>query len=219
MWKTVSALLSSLILGVSLLPAQGQVREEVVPMSMGDRNALSIVLEDVEEKLVEASWKDFMGRYGKVTKSKGEWVAKQVAIKSIGGSGLLNILVKAKQTGNDVTMSAWFDLGGTFLASSLEPDKYAAAEEFLKEFSFKVSRDSATAKLNAAQTLLKKLESKLNKLQARHRSYENDLRKAENSIAKARQSMRDNLSEQADIQEELKKLTLTVQEAERRLKK
>jgi hypothetical protein len=218
MGKKISALVFVMALGVSFLPAQVRISEEVIRMSMGERNSLSVVLEGMNEKLVANSWKDFMARYGKTKKSKGEWVTKQVVIRSIDESSPLTILAKTSGTGDGVTLSVWFDLGGTFLASSQEPEKCAAAEEFLREFFSKASEDGAAAQLADAQAELEQLESRLDRLLAKNRTYENDIRRAENTIARAQQKMRESLRLQTEIQGQISVQNMAVQEAERRLR-
>ena len=218
MLKKVLAAVFILTLGVSLLPAQVLVSEGVNQMSLGDHNALSVVLAGMSDKLVENSWKDYLTQYGKTKKSKGEWVTENVVLNSKIMFDYLNLFAKIDESEEGTTLTVWFDLGGTFLASTLEPEKYAAAEEFMEEFISKVSKDKDAEDFTVAQVKLRKLQSRLEKLSSKYRSYEDEIRKAENKLANARQNMQENLLEQTEIQGQIYDQNMAIQEMELRLK-
>ena len=218
MLKKVLAAVFILALGVSLLPAQVLVNEGVNPMSLGDRNALSVFLAGMSDKLVETSWKDYLTQYGKTKKSKGEWVTEDVVLSSKIMFSPVNLFAKINESEEGTTLTVWFDLRGTFLASTLEPEKYAAAEEFLEEFISKVTKDNDAANFTIEQIKLQKLQSRLDKLSSKYRSYEDEIRKAENKLANARQNMQENLLEQTEIQGQIYDQNMAIQEMELRLK-
>jgi outer membrane translocation and assembly module TamA len=201
-----------------LVPLWSQVTEQEKEMSTGTRNALSVVIADVDAKQVEESWKSYLKKYGKTKQSKKELRTKDVTIPSIQSDGAMTIYAKITKGKKHTTLAVWFDLGNQFITSSGTPVLYANAAEFLQNFSNKARKDMVKSELKSEENELASLEKKLKKLQDDHLDYQKDIKKAEKKIEKAQKDMKENIAKQEKRQAEIEKQKQTVLEVMSRLK-
>ncbi|MEZ4948997.1 MAG: hypothetical protein R2784_06350 [Saprospiraceae bacterium] len=90
-----------------------EVKEATQNMHQGAKNAFSITLVDVEDKLVENQWEDLIKNYkGKVknVKKADEKIAEAIRIQAISGTGDINVYSKAEEQGDDVLFTVWFEM-------------------------------------------------------------------------------------------------------------
>ncbi len=201
-----------------LVPVWAQVTEQQKEMSTGTRNALSIVIADVDAKQVEESWKSYLKKYGKTKKSKKELKTKDVTIPAIQSDGSMDIFARITKGKKHTTLAVWFDLGNQYITSSGTPFLYASAAEFLQSFSNKTRKDMVRSELKSEEKELANLKKKLKKLQDNHLDYQKEIKKAEKKIEKARKNMEENSGKQEKAQAKIEKQQQTVLEVMSRLK-
>jgi hypothetical protein len=207
-----------LLLPLLLSFAWSQVYEQTKPMSQGSHSGLGITLQDVSDKRVAKSWKSYLDKYGKVKKSKGEWVAKGVSIPAIASTGTFDLYATISESKKNVKFVLWVNLGGEYLsAASSNADAYANTKKFLDDFSFKVFKDKVKAELKNENAKLKDFKSKYEKLQGSHKDYMSDIKKAEKKIQKANKKIEENLKKQEKAQKELARQQKIVDEVQARL--
>jgi len=193
-----------------------QITEEERVMTQGIKNALMINIPNVDDKAVEKLWKKHMksnGSKAKKIKKSEEWFSGNADISGMGGSGSVDVYATFEQSGSDVKMTAWFDLGDDYLSSSVHQERYGAGENFLTDFEMQVYKEGVKSEIKSEENNLKKLESEMKKLKKNNDRYHKEIEDAKKRIAKAEANIEENLQEQEettikiDEQKEVVKLT------------
>lgn len=200
-----------------------QVREQTRAMSLGNESALVIRMPDVDAKLVEEVWQNYLkDAYRGKTKwnrKEKEWFTDDVSITAIGGSNTVDLYTVIEQTGNDVELAMWCDLGGVFLSSASHRDRYEEAEEMLERFSMEVAKASVQVNLDQEEKKLKDLENEFQKLQKDNERLHKEIEKAEETIRKAREDISKNEKDQEAALKSIDTQKEAVEEVKKRLKK
>lgn len=200
-----------------------QVREQTRSMSLGNESALVIRIPNVEAKFVEEVWQNYLkDAYRGKTKwnrKEKEWFTDDVSITAIGGSNTVDLYTSIEQTGSDVELAMWCDLGGAFLSSTSHRDRSKEAERMLEKFSMEVAKASVQADLDAEEKKLKDLENELQKLQKENERLHKEIEKAEETIRKAREDISKNEKDQEAASKTIDAQKEAVEEVKKRLKK
>jgi hypothetical protein len=178
-----------------------QVNEEPRSMTQGMNNALVINIPNADDKMVERLWKNFMklkdSKTKKIKKSE-EWFSDNANIPGISGSNDIDVYATFEQTGSDIIMTVWFDIGGSFLNSTDHPERYTAGENFLIAFETEVYKEGVRAKIKEEENNMQKLESDLKKLVRTNDRLLREIEIAKKKIEKAEAAIVDNLQEQEE---------------------
>ena len=213
-------LLSCIAIIFSLSFCKGQIEEGDKSMSQGVYNALSIELPNVKERTVEKMWKKYIKEYGGKTKrirKKDEYFTNDAEIVAIGGSNTVDVYARVAEAGDDVYLTVWFDLGGSFLSSTEHPVQYPEAEKILMRFAIDVAKKLTQEELDDELKNLKKLERVLSKLKRANNGYHRDIEKAKERIIKAESKIQTNDQEQIDAVENIEEQKAIVKEIQKRL--
>ena len=129
-----------LVLSLSLF---AQIEEGERSMSLGIHNALVMELPDVTIKLAEKQWKKFAKKYGKTKyqRKSDEYFTNNADIPSINGDNGVDLYGRVAEEGDKKYMLVWFDLGGAYLSSTGDIDKFKNAEKLLLEFGLQVAKE------------------------------------------------------------------------------
>ena len=193
-------LLSSLVALISLVNLQAQISEQTLMLSFGSNNAMVLEIPDSDAKLVNKLWKTYLE---KEYKSKTKWLRKEnhwfsddAKIVGLGGANTVDIYGRADQSGENVNMIMWVDLGGAYLASETHPDRYTEGEKMLMRFALEVARENTRLELKEEEKNLKGIQSELKKLQSENTRYHKDIEKAQEAIKRAEASIEQNVKDQ-----------------------
>ncbi|MFT5165037.1 MAG: putative RNase H-like nuclease (RuvC/YqgF family) [Saprospiraceae bacterium] len=197
-----------------------QVNEEVRSMTQGMNNALIINIPNADDKKVEKLWKKYMktkdSKAKKIKKSE-EWLCDNSNLSSIGGSENVDVYATFEQTGSDITMTAWFDMAGTYLSSTDHPERYAAGEDFLIEFEMEVYKAGVKEEVKKEENNMEKLESNLNKLKKKNERLHHEIEAAKKKIAKAEAGIVDNLQEQEETNTKIDAQKVIVEDTKKKM--
>lgn len=142
-------LLSSVCLAQSI---QITDKEQPVDGVLRRGQQLSVAL---DHKVVEKSWKEYLGRKaGKVKYSKGVYTVEGAVIDSISATPMRVL----STVGSDAQGSyVWWslDMGVAYVDKASTPEAYAAAENFMSDFARKLYRDDVLRQINAAEDVLR----------------------------------------------------------------
>ncbi|MFK8103611.1 MAG: hypothetical protein AB8G15_13850 [Saprospiraceae bacterium] len=212
-------LLNCLAILMSLSVSYGQIDEGSRSMSQGIQNALIIEIPDVEEKTVIKLWKKYIKEYDgkkiKRNRKADEYFTDNAEIPALGGTNSVDVYARIAESGDDVSVTAWFDLGGSFLSSNEHPQEYVEAEKMMMRFALNVAQKLTQDELDDQLKALKKLESKLKKLKNANDNYHRDIENAKARIAKAEGNIIENEQEQVTAAEKIeaqKEIVKAVQE-------
>lgn len=200
-----SLAISTILLCFLTFAAQAQVLETTKSMSAGSQPALTILLPDADIKMVDATWKEYMKSYGKLTKVKGskENVASQVQILDIAGINRLNVYSLSEAASGGVNMVVWFDTGSGYINSQTNPKEYVGAVKFMKDFAHQVKLGQIAAELEAQKKVVAKAESNLEKLKKENDNLHKIIEDSKKRIAQAEKDIETNLKDQETAQKEI----------------
>jgi hypothetical protein len=187
-----------ILLALPLL-VSAQVSEQERSMSKGVNNALVIEIPMADPGMIEKLWKKYMKDYdGKTKKVKGEpeWLSDDADIPGIGSGNTMDVYSKIAESGEDVELIVWFDLGGAFLDSDLHPDNYLEGEKFLMRFSLFVEKEKTKLELEAEEKELKNMEKELKDLERNKERYFEIIADAERRIEEAKADIEQNEKDQ-----------------------
>ena len=140
----------------------------------------------------------------KVKIDDGELFGDNVLIKEL-GKNTVDIYTRFEENKKQksVTMRVAFDLGGIYLSSHNDADKYAAAEKLLKDFAVKTSRAPLEEKSKAALKLLGEMEGTKKDLEKENEKLHNEVDDYKSKISKAQDDIRKNEETQAKKRDEM----------------
>ena len=171
-----------------------EVKEGSDKFSTGTQNSLSTTILENSKDDVESEWKSLLKDFKneKVKNNNGELFADNIVIKEWGNNtiDIYTTFEEAKKT-KIVKMHVAFDLGGTYLKSSEQKDKYNYATKMIKDFAVKMTKIPLNEKVKDATKLLDKsqddqkdLEKDNKNLKSDIESYKEKTRKAEDDVKK-----------------------------------
>jgi hypothetical protein len=189
-------------------------------MSQGNKNALSIDLPRTTVKNAEGLWKDYMKQFkGKTSKDKKseEWFTDNALVAGLGGANTVDLYAKFIQTGENVTLSFWCDLGGAYINSKEFPDKYSEAEKMLLTYGISVARQATKDLLEAEQKNLKKMNKNLEGLESDNKGLHKDIENWNAKIVKAKQDIETNVKNQEDTKKKIDEQKKLLEEIQKKL--
>ena len=185
-------------------------------MSMGSKSAFTVKYEGTDVKTVEAQWTKIMKSYkGKVKKNKAkELFADDVNLKDLSTNTVDVYATVAKdESGNNTTLSVWYDLGGAFLNETDHPSQAVAVKNMLDQTSLRVGAARAESILDEEEDTLKGMNKDLDKMV---KEKEDGLKKIEDAkalIAKMEAMIEENDKSQASKKTEIQSQEKTIEEA------
>ena len=138
----------------------------------------------------------------KKIKRTAEWLSDNASIPGL-GTGDVDVYATFENSGDDVRMVAWFDLGEGYLSSMAYPDDYTTGEEILNEFELVSYKEGVKKEIKEEENNLKKLMSELKKAKKDKDRYERDIEQAKDKIKKAEANIESNLVEQEEINDRI----------------
>ncbi|MBS1647619.1 MAG: hypothetical protein JST67_09795 [Bacteroidetes bacterium] len=176
--------------------AQGiKVRESNESFSNGNHNALSVNIYMADVSKVEKEWKSLMKDYGyqKSGDSKGEYYFDNVVFKQIGNNPV-DVYSKATFQKADklVMLTAAYDLGGAYLSSSAQSDKFDFLKKMMYDFSVKLSKAEIDEQIKDATKILQTHQNKQADLEKENKNLANDIDDYNKKIRKASDQIEQN---------------------------
>lgn len=211
---------SALLLFVSLT-AFGQIKERREPMSLGNQNALVLIIPQTDAKLVEKTWQDFTKDE---LRTKTDWNRKEkefftddVMVRGI-STNTVDLHARTEQQGDDLEFILWINLGGAFLASDTHRDAFQEAEKLLMRFGLAIAKEKTKIDIGDQEKALKDLEKELDKLQKLNDRYHSDIEKAQEAIKAAEQEIVNNEQLQENMRQQIQEQEKLIEEIKKKLK-
>ncbi|MCA0431319.1 MAG: hypothetical protein LCH32_12540 [Bacteroidetes bacterium] len=185
------------------------VTESKENFSTGSQNAIVTTIYENGLDEVLSAWKKVLKDYKNETikDSKGELFADNLLVKEWGNNTIdVYTTFVANKKDKTVKMATAFDLGGTYLSSNGDKDKYNYFEKIIKDFAINQTK---TPLIN----LVKTNEKKLNSLESDQKSIEKKTESLKNDITdyKAKISKNETLITAKDGEISKKKSEVEVQ--------
>jgi peptidoglycan hydrolase CwlO-like protein len=150
-------------------------------------------------------WKTYLKNYKnvKVKTAKDEVVGDNVLIKEWGNNPV-DIYARFEENKQEKTvrMMVAYNLGGAYLTSTLDANKYAAAEKMVRDFAVETTKAPLILKVKDAEKVLGKMEGDrdgiekdIKNLRSDIENYRDKISKAEKDITKAEDELSKKKSE------------------------
>ena len=196
-----------------LIKSFAQVEQDDRSMSQGKHTAFIIDIPNTNEKFVESIWKKYLKSYsGKSKKNRGsqEIYTAGSKISAIGKGNRIDLYTIFEQTGDDVSLSMWVDLGNEFLSQKNKNSQVQGAVDFLEDFKSEVRREIIRLQVKEENEKLEKFEVNMKRLVRDSVRYEREIEMAEAKILKNQERLEENRMAREDLQHtiEIQKVTL-----------
>lgn len=163
------------------------VTENKENFSTGSQNAIvTTVYENTLDDVLNA-WKKTLKNYKNETvkDSKGELFADNLLIKEWGNNTVdVYTTFIANKKDKTVKMATAIDLGGTYLSSSVDKDKYSYFEKIIKDFALTQTKTPLIELVKTNEKKLNSLESDQKSIEKKRESLKNDIVDYKAKIAK-----------------------------------
>lgn len=170
-----------------------KLMEEGRSMSRGSFNALIVSWPKASTKILSKNWKQYAKKFKgklKYDGKQGEYFVDNAVLKEM-SENMIDITAKINQKGDGAELVVWFNLGVTYLTSQEHPDRYPAAEKFLRQFDLVVYAELMKAQLKEEQKKLKLLNKELKKIEKAKAKEEKKVEKQKKIIEKAEKAIDD----------------------------
>jgi DNA-directed RNA polymerase beta' subunit len=197
-----------------------QIKEEANAMSQGVANSFSLVLPDVQKKLADDLWKDYIKKYGgkyKFDRKQNEHQSLEAVIGTLSLEEKLNIYASIKEVGSDLVFTLWIQSGNEYISSRDNADKYEAIELQMQHFAREVAREKLRLQLRDEEKQLSKIEQELQRLVRKKESLELEIEKARKRIEEAERDIQTNIEDQGKTEVSIKSQQEIVRELKQKL--
>lgn len=225
--KKILTIAIALTLGYSASAQKIKVKESSEDIGGGKHNALVVTLYEINPSDAEDAFRSYMKKYdGKRTTKNGAIFVDHALVKDI-GNNTIDIYGKAdgKKGDPEIRFIVAFDLGGAFCNSSDHKAQYKVAEEIVKDFAVKATKDAIEEKLKTEQKAQSKLEDDQKSLEKDNKNLNSDIedykakiKKAEDNIKKAQDDIAKNKSDQDKKKAQIDAQKKVVDDVDKKLK-
>jgi DNA repair exonuclease SbcCD ATPase subunit len=196
-----------------------QVSEEERSMSQGMYNAFVINIPNADDGDAERLWRKFIKtKKAKTKKVKrtSEWYSEGVEITGLVAEEV-DLYATFENSGDDVRMVVWFNMGEDYLSSTAYPSEYSAGEQVLYDFEMIMYKESVKEEIKEEENNLKKLESELKRAIKDKERYEREIEQAKDKIKKAEANIESSLAEQEEINNRIEEQLKIVERTKKKM--
>lgn len=191
------------------------VKEDNKKIAGANNPVLVVVISVADQATVEKAWKSLMKDYGAKVTFGNEILAKDATFKDMSNKTVDVYAVDETEKDGSVKFTVAFDMGGAFVSSSNNGDKYKIAEKLVREFAVDVSKDAVSDKLKDEKKKQKAYENNLSDLQKAENKLEKEIADYQERIKEDQKDIETNKSDQEKATKQIedqKKVVSTVQD-------
>ena len=185
--------------GVSAQKISIKVSESTEHIGGNKNPAFVVSIYDASPEDVESKWKSLMKDYKGKVSTKDEVFADNAVISAVNGNNTIDVYAKAEKVKEGETkLTVAFDLGGAFLSSSNNKDKFNEAKKIVNDFAIKTTKEAISGQRKAAEKVLgnltdeqrdlekkqEKLNSNIEDYKAKIEDYNKRIKEAQDDLAK-----------------------------------
>jgi chromosome segregation ATPase len=179
-----------------------KVEEKNEKINGGNHNCLVVTIYDSSPDDIEKEWRSKMKGYDAKVSGKDEIFADNALIKAISENTCDVYARTEKINDNETKFIVGFLLGETWLDSK-NSAAYKAAENIVKEFAVKMSKDGIAAKRKAAEKVLDNQKDDQKDLEKKNADLHQDIEDYNEKIKKAEADIKTNEEEQTKKKAEI----------------
>jgi predicted nucleic acid-binding Zn-ribbon protein len=175
-------------------------KESNEKFSTGSQNAVVTTIFENNEDDVISEWKKVLKdfKYEKVKDSDHEVFGDNILVKEWGNNPVdFYTKFDEDKKAKTLRMSVAVDLGGTYLTSSADKDKYKFVEKMVKDFAIKMTKEPIAAAVKANEKQLSRLQDDQKDLEKDNRNLKQDIEDYKKKISQAE---KDIVEKEAEIE-------------------
>lgn len=218
--KKVITVISAFLLAGNVNCQSIVITEGVDKFSTGIQNAISTTFIESSKSTLESEWKSVLKDFKneKIKEDNGEWFADNVVIKEWGNNTVdIYTFFEEDKKSKTVKMHVAFDLGGAYLKSSEQKEKYQYAEKLVRDFAVKMAKVPLEEKLKDQKKLLDKFEDNQKDLEKDNKNLKSDIESYKEKIKKAESDIKKNEEDQVKKKAEIEAQKKAVEEAKKKI--
>ena len=207
-----------LLLGLGSSSLFAQVEEMESEMSLGDKNALVMDVQNVDKKQLESYFKDYFREYGKVkyNRKASEFYMSEAKLKPVSDEKV-DVYAKMEDLSKAARLMVWIDNGKGFVNSTDFDREYDATSDLLVDFGIHVEKSLIEDELKEAEKNLGKMERDARQLEKENKKYRDNIEDAEKKIVEMKEAIVENETAQDDKSTEIKIHQEAIEEIRERL--
>lgn len=200
----------------SNLTAQVEEREGL--MSLGDKNAITIDIQNVDKKQLETYFKEYFKEWGKVkyNRKASEYYMEEAKLKPV-SSDKVNLYAKMEDLNKAARLMVWIDNGQGFVSAADYEKEYDATAKLLVDFDIHIEKSMIEDEMKAAEKNLGKMERDSKQLVKDNEKYKKTIEDARKKIQEMEEAIIDNEKAQDDKSAEMKIHKEAIEEIRERL--
>lgn len=174
--------------------------------SSGKQDAITTKIYQSEVDNVVEAWKDYLKTFKneKVKGSKSEVIGDNILFTDWSNNTVdVYSIFKEQKNEQTVELIVAFDLGGAYLNSSTDSDKFQKAKKMIQEFAIKTTKDGFLAVIKDEEKALSKLEDKQAKLEKDNINLNEDIKEYEQKISKNQKAL---IKNESDINQKTREI-------------
>jgi hypothetical protein len=181
-----------------------KVTESTETINEATHNTLVVSIYDAKPDDIEKEWKSKMKEYQAKVTSKKEIFADNAMIQELNGTTSIDIYARIEKIKDgESKLIVGFDLGGVWISSKEQADKYKVAEKLVFEFALKLTKEAVAEKRKAALKSLENLKGDQTSLEKKNKQLNEDIVDYQNKIKKAEADINTNNNDQAKKKAEI----------------
>lgn len=193
--------------GFALTTATAQkvkVTESTETINEASHNTLAVIIYEAKPDDIEKEWKSKMKELQAKVSAKKEIFADNAIIQEMNGADPVDVYARVdKIKDGESKLIVGFDLGGTWLNSKEQAEKYKIAEKMILEFALKITKEAVAEQRKAALKKLESLKSYQTDLEKKNKQLNDDIVDYQNKIKKAEADINTNTNEQTKKKAEI----------------
>jgi hypothetical protein len=180
----------------------------------GNHNSLVVNIYEANQDLIEKEWKKFMKDYNAKVSTKKEVFADDAMIKELSPNTVDVYARVEKNSEGDFNLIVAIDLGGIYLSSSTNSDKYNVAEELVYKFAVQTTKEAIKGQIKSENNILDDLIKSSENLVRENENLKKDIEDYETKILRAQDNIKLNDQSQVRLGEEIEKQRMVVKQIE-----
>ncbi|MBK9285512.1 MAG: hypothetical protein IPM51_14515 [Sphingobacteriaceae bacterium] len=214
-----------IVFGLLVLKMQSQsikVNEGSSKFSVGSQNALKCMIYENKLDDVMHEWKKIMKDYKheKVKDHSSEIFGDNIVVKDWGNNPVdVYASFEENEKEKSILVSVAVDLGGIYLSSNKDKDKFKYFEKVIKEFCLKMTLEPIEAAVKMAEKSEHKLEDNQKDLEKENKNLKDDIENYKEKIKKAEDGIKKNEEDQVKKKAEIEAQKKVTEELKKKLKK
>ena len=218
--KHIILTLSAIVIAQSINAQVIVIKEAPDKFSTGVQNAINTTFLESSKSDIESAWKSVLKDFKseKVKSEKDELFADNVVIKEWGNNTVdIYTTFEENKKAKTVAMHVAFDLGGAYLKSSEQKEKFDYAQNLVKDFAVKMAKIPVDEAIKDQTKLLSKFEDNQKDLEKDNKNLKSDIESYKEKTKKAEGDIKKNEEDQTKKKVEIENQKKALAESKKKL--